>query len=97
MLDLDKVTLRWGHNARFLNVHYDGSEIGALKFDANGEVERIEASRGGPMVQSSNCLPDAPESSGRAYGVDDGGGLWAQRLVGVGRRFNPQGRAVCAA
>ena len=54
MLDLDKVTLHWGHNARFLNVDYDGSEIGALKFDANGEVERIEASPWwpyGPVVQ----------------------------------------------
>lgn len=53
MLDLDKVTLRRGHDARFLNIDYDGTEIGHLKFD-NGEIERVEASSWrpyGPIVQ----------------------------------------------
>lgn len=54
MLDLDKVTFRQGRDARFLNVDYDGTEIGHLKFDAAGEIERVEAfpSRPyGPVIQ----------------------------------------------
>ena len=54
MLDLDKVTLRWGHDARFLNVDYDGTEIGHLEFDTNGEIERLYAFPWltyGPVVQ----------------------------------------------
>lgn len=60
MLDLDKVTLRWGNDARFLNIDYDGTEIGHLKFDADGEIERVEAFPWrpyGPVVQLlSRCV-----------------------------------------
>ena len=43
MLDLDKVTLRWGRDARFLNVDYDGVEVGHIRFDADGRVDRVWA------------------------------------------------------
>lgn len=54
MLDLDKVTLRRGHDARFLNVDHDGTEIGHIKFNGNGDVERVQAFPWrpyGPVVQ----------------------------------------------
>ena len=60
MLDLNNVTLRWGRDARFLNIDYDGSEIGYLKFDANGEIERVEAFPWSPTVRSSSWWPGAP-------------------------------------
>ena len=65
MLDLDKVTLRRGHDARFLNIDYDGTEIGHVKFDGKGDVGELRRSRGDPTVRSSNCLPGAPERSDR--------------------------------
>ena len=54
MLDLDKVTLRRRHDARFLNVDYEGTEIGYIKFNGKGDVQRVEAFPWrpyGPVVQ----------------------------------------------
>jgi hypothetical protein len=65
MLDLDKVTLRQGHDARFLNVDCDGTEIDHIKLNGNGEVERVEAFPWipyGPVVQ---LLAPVPQRSGR--------------------------------
>jgi len=54
MLDHDKVTLRRGHDARFLNVDYADTEIGCIKFNGKGDVQRVEAFPWrfyGPVVQ----------------------------------------------